>query len=149
MRTLWLPCPRIRPICVRTAELELDFDRYGFVSVFSFAYRFPFMFPEHRYVELFLNSTERGSNGGYGGHMGGMGKLLCKWIKIFLASLVYMLLEGVLLIQMMGVVISNKTLLKYDPQVYSFFSFCSIYCRQSVVLWPWWSEYGRWLWWRL
>lgn len=32
---------------------------------------------EHRYVELFLNSTAGGSNGGYGGHMvGGMGKLL-------------------------------------------------------------------------
>ncbi|KAG7321398.1 hypothetical protein KOW79_015813 [Hemibagrus wyckioides] len=28
---------------------------------------------QHRYVELFLNSTERGSNGGYGGHMGSMG----------------------------------------------------------------------------
>lgn len=34
------------------------------------------MFAEHRYVELFLNSTERGSNGGYGGHMGGMGECI-------------------------------------------------------------------------
>ncbi len=33
-------------------------------------------FSEHRYVELFLNSTAGGSNGGYGGQMmGGMGKL--------------------------------------------------------------------------
>ncbi|XP_016301224.1 heterogeneous nuclear ribonucleoprotein F-like [Sinocyclocheilus anshuiensis] len=30
---------------------------------------------QHRYVELFLNSTAGGSNGGYGGQMmGGMGK---------------------------------------------------------------------------
>lgn len=50
----------------------------GFLSVFTFAYRVPFLFPEHRYIELFLNSTERGGNGGYGSHMGGMSKLLCK-----------------------------------------------------------------------
>lgn len=32
---------------------------------------------EHRYVELFLNSTAGGSNGGYGGQMmGAMGEFL-------------------------------------------------------------------------
>lgn len=36
-----------------------------------------YLFLEHRYVELFLNSTAGGSNGGYGGQMmGGMGKLM-------------------------------------------------------------------------
>lgn len=38
---------------------------------------FKSLFSEHRYVELFLNSTAGGSNGSYGGQMmSGMGKLL-------------------------------------------------------------------------
>lgn len=34
-----------------------------------------YSYAEHRYVELFLNSTAGGGSGGYGGQMmGGMGK---------------------------------------------------------------------------
>lgn len=66
------------------------------------------MFAEHRYIELFLNSTERGSNGGYGGHMGGMGELLlCRWTAYLLLALLVctLLLEG----GRFGMVINSKS----------------------------------------
>lgn len=52
------------------------------------------MFPEHRYVELFLNSTERGSNGGYGGHMGGMGKLCVDGPQSFTINISLYIIRG-------------------------------------------------------
>lgn len=40
-----------------------------------------FHFSEHRYIELFLNSTAGGSSGGYGSQMmGGMSKIFKQYL---------------------------------------------------------------------
>lgn len=77
MRMLWQQCLKTKPTCVSfkindftTSTLHVDVnDIHGF----------PLCPSEHRYVELFLNSTAGGSNGAYGSQMmGGMGEYQSK-----------------------------------------------------------------------
>lgn len=76
------PCLKTKLTCVSCNSYLLSLG-FVFLTSSSSQWCFP---SEHRYVELFLNSTAGGSNGAYGSQMmGGMGeyhRLDIKWLEM-------------------------------------------------------------------
>lgn len=89
-RMPWQPCLKIKPTCVSFCSMfcwHIPFAPW--VLIFTICHFSP---SEHRYVELFLNSTAGGSNGSYGSQMmGGMGKYM---MELLLVSFFWYILQN-------------------------------------------------------